>query len=63
MRSGQHDAYPEETLEDKGWRCAEVVFVMNVIVVFLNNPRYIFIVRRLSIFGINLTVYEQNSIS
>jgi hypothetical protein len=36
-------------------------FVVNVIVVFLNNPRYIFIVRGLSNVGIIPTVYELNS--
>ena len=36
-------------------------FVVNVFVLFLNNPRYIFIVRRLSNVGIIPTVYELNS--
>ena len=61
MRSRQHDAYPEETLETKGLAMRLDWFVMNVIVVFLNNPRYIFIVRRLSNVGIIPTVYELNS--
>jgi hypothetical protein len=62
MRSRQHDAYPEETLETRGRRCAKIWFVMNVIVVYLDNPRYIFIVRRLSNVGIIPTVHESSSI-
>ena len=63
MRSRQHDAYPEETLETRELAMRLDWFVMNVIVIFLDNPRYIFIVRGLPISGINLTVYELNSIS
>jgi hypothetical protein len=44
--SGPHDAYLEETLK-QGWRRAESWFVN--VCVLLNNPRYIFIVWRLSI--------------
>ena len=63
IRSGQHDTYPEKTLETRGSDAPKLWFVVNVIVLLLNNPRYIFIVRRLSIFGINLNVSGPNSIS
>lgn len=57
----QHDAYPEETLETRELAMRLDWFVVNVIVVYSINPRYIFIVRRLSNVGIIPTVYEPNS--
>ena len=53
MRSRQHDAYPEETLETRELAMRLDWFVVNVIVVYFINPRYIFIVRRLSNRGNN----------
>ena len=61
MRSRQHDAYPEETLETRELAMRLDWFVVNVIVVYFINPRYIFIVRRLSNVGIIPTVHEPNS--
>ena len=62
MRSRQHDAYAEETLETRELAMRLDWFVVNVIVVYFINPRYIFIVRRLSNVGIIPTVHEPNSI-
>ena len=45
MRSRQHDAYPEESLETRELAMRLDWFVVNVIVVYFINPRYIFIVR------------------
>ena len=45
MRSRQHGAYPEETLETGELAMRLDWFVVNVIVVYFINPRYIFIVR------------------
>ena len=61
MRSRQHDAYPEETLKTRELAMRLDWFVVKVIVVYFINPRYIFIVRRLSNVGIIPTVHEPNS--
>ena len=53
MRSRQHDAYPEETLETRELAMRLDWFVVDVIVVYFINLRYIFIVRRLSNVGIS----------
>ena len=55
MRSRQHDAYPKETLETRGGDAPRLCLLRTWSSSFLNNLRYIFIVRRLSIFGITLT--------
>jgi hypothetical protein len=62
MGSRQHDAYPKETLETRELAMRLDWFVVNVIVVYFINPRYIFIVRRLSNVGIIPTGHEPNSI-
>ena len=61
MRYRQHDAYPEETLETRELAMRLDWFVVNVIVVYFINPRYIFIVRRLPNMRIIPTVHEPNS--
>ena len=51
----------KKTLETRELAMRLDWFVVNVIVVYSINPRYIFIVRRLSNVGIIPTVYEPNS--